>query len=117
MLQSQLFTKTLKSVPADEPSANAQLLMRGGFVYKNSAGIYSYLPLGWRVIEKINQIIREEMTAIGGIELFMPALVEKKYLDVTGRWDMEIGYKIATNNQELKTNNFVLGWTHEEVIA
>jgi len=117
MLQSQLLIKTLKSAPADEPSANAQLLVRGGFIYKNSAGIYTYLPLGWRVLQKISDIVREEMNAIGGVELFMPALVEKKYLEATDRWKVEIGYKIATNNQKLKTDNFVLGWTHEEVIT
>lgn len=117
MLQSQLFTKTLKLAPADEPSANAQLLTRGGFVYKNSAGIYTFLPLGWRVIEKICNIIRDEMRAIGGVELFMPALVDKKYLEATGRWGIGIGYKVSTSNSQLVTPNFVLGWTHEEVIT
>ena len=72
MRQSQLFTTTLKEAPKDEVSINAQLLERGGFVYKNSAGIYTQLPLGWRVIQKIARIIREEMNAIGGQELFMP---------------------------------------------
>ena len=80
MRQSELFTKTLKEAPKDEVSVNAKLLTRGGFVYKNSAGVYTYLPLGWRVIGKISDIIREEMNAIGGEEMFMPAMVEKKYI-------------------------------------
>ncbi|MBI4034092.1 MAG: hypothetical protein HY378_00905 [Candidatus Brennerbacteria bacterium] len=115
MRQSELFTKTLKEAPKDEVSANAKLLTRGGFVYKNSAGIYTFLPLGWRVIQKISDIIREEMNAIGGEELFMPAMVEKKYLDATGRWDVEIGFE-ARGKKE-KISNFVLGWSHEEVLA
>ncbi|MDO8743469.1 MAG: hypothetical protein Q7J30_02895, partial [Candidatus Azambacteria bacterium] len=73
MRQSQLFGQTLRENPKDEASVNAQLLERGGFVYKNSAGVYSYLPLGWRVLQKIAGIIREEMNAIGGQEMFMPA--------------------------------------------
>lgn len=115
MRQSQLLGKTLREAPADEVSANAILLERGGFIYKNSAGIYSYLPLGWQVLSKIANIIREEMNSIGGQEMFMPALVEKKYLDATGRWDVEIGFE-ARGKKE-KSANFVLGWTHEEVLT
>jgi len=74
MKLSELFTRTEKSVSQEDISINAQLLERGGFVYKNSSGVYTYLPLGWRVISKINQIIREEMNAIGGQEMLMPAL-------------------------------------------
>lgn len=115
MRQSQLFTKTLKSVPADERSANAQLLARGGFVYKNSAGVYSYLPLGWRVIESINSIIREEMNAIGGVEVFLPALVERKYLEATNRFHLPVGFDVRGKGD--KEAVFSLGWTHEEVIC
>lgn len=115
MRQSELFTKTLKEAPKDEVSVNAKLLTRGGFVYKNSAGVYTYLPLGWRVIQKIAEIIREEMNAIGGKELFMPAMVEKKYWDTSGRWDVEIGFE-AKGKKE-KDSNFVLGWSHEEVLT
>jgi prolyl-tRNA synthetase len=126
MRLSQLFTKTLRESPADELAINAQLLVRGGFVFKNSAGIYSFLPLGWKVIEKITRIVREEMNAIGGQELFMPALVEKKYMEPTARWDLEVGYK-AIPQTDLKSlaqdsrfkiqDSFVLGWTHEEVLT
>lgn len=115
MKQSQLFGQTLRENPKDETSVNARLLERGGFVYKNSAGVYSYLPLGFRVLEKIASIIREEMNAIGGQEMFMPALVEKKYLDATGRWDVPIGFEAKGKNE--KTANFVMGWTHEEVLT
>jgi len=102
-------------VPADEPSKNAQFLIRGGFVYKNSAGIYSFLPLGWRVAQKITGIIREEMNAIGGQEMFMPALVEKKYMEPTGRWNLDVGFFAKGLND--KEANFNLGWTHEEVLT
>jgi len=115
MRQSQLFGQTLRENPKDETSVNARLLERGGFVYKNSAGVYSYLPLGWRVLEKIADIIREEMNAINGQEMFMPALVEKKYLDATGRWDVPIGFEAMGKNE--KTAGFVMGWTHEEVLT
>ena len=115
MRQSKLFGQTLRENPKDETSVNARLLERGGFVYKNSAGVYSYLPLGWRVLGKIAGIIRKEMNAIGGQEMFMPALVEKKYLDATGRWDVPVGFEVKGKNE--KTADFVLGWTHEEVLT
>ncbi len=115
MRQSQLFAKTERSDPKDEAAVNAKLLERGGFIYKNSAGVYSYLPLGWRVMQKIAAIIREEMNAIGGQEMQMPALVEKKYLDATGRWDVEIGFEVLGKGE--KKSNFGLGWTHEEVLT
>ena len=66
MLQSKLFTKTRKEAPKDEVSKNAQLLIRGGYIHKEMAGVYSYLPLGRRVLERIEQIVREEMDKIGG---------------------------------------------------
>src|SRR3989338_8985152 len=115
MRLSKLFTKTLREAPSDEPSKNAQLLLRGGFVFKNSAGIYSFLPLGWRVLSKIMNIIREEMNAIDGQEMFMPALVEKKYMEPTGRWNLDVGY--FAKGMEEKEAGFVLGWSHEEVLT
>ena len=115
MRLSQLFTKTLRESPKDEKSINAKLLTRGGFVFKNSAGIYTFLPLGWRVVEKITAIIREEINAIGGQELFMPALVDKKYMEPTERWDLDVGYFAKSKNE--KEANFVLGWSHEEVLT
>ena len=119
MLQSKLFTKTRKEVPKDEVSKNAELLIRGGFIHKEMAGVYSYLPLGLRVLNKISNIIREEMNAIGGQELFMPALVEKKYMEPTGRWNLDVGYYVSDGQQGTsdKQDNFVLGWSHEEVLT
>jgi len=112
MRQSKLFTKVERNFPSDEVSANAKLLTRGGFVYKNSAGIYSYLPLGLRVIKRIQNIIREEINAIEGQELVMQTLVERKYLDATDRWNLDVGFE-AKGKKE-KESNFVLGWTHEK---
>ena len=86
MRQSQLFTKTLKEAPKDEVSANARLLERGGFVHKEMAGVYSYLPLGLKVIKKIEGIIREEMNAIGGIEMKTAILQNKEVWEKSGRW-------------------------------
>lgn len=115
MKLTQLFTRTLKDVSSEETAVNAQLLTRGGFVFKNSAGIYSMLPLGWRVVQKICQIIREEMNAIGGQEMFMPALVERKYMEPTGRWNLDVGFFAKGLNE--KEAGFVLGWSHEEVLT
>ncbi len=115
MKQSQLFTKVLRNSPRGEVAVNAQLLERGGFVFKNSGGVYSYLPLGWRVLQNIARIIREEMDAVGGQEMFMPALVEKKYLEATGRFDLPVGFDAIEKNG--KSPNFSLGWTHEEVLT
>lgn len=115
MRQSKLFTGTEKSSPKDEVALNAKLLTRAGFIRKISAGVYAYLPLGWRVIEKINKIVREEMNKIGGQELFMPALVEKKYMEATKRWDIDVGFRVRGLGDE--DDNFTLGWTHEEVLT
>jgi len=112
---SQLFTKTSKSKLHDEPSTNAQLLTRGGFIYKNSAGVYTFLPLGWRVIGKINKIIREEMNAIGGIEIFMPALIDRKYLEATDRFNLDVGFDVLGKKD--KKAPYALGWTHEEALT
>ena len=87
MKQSQLFTKTKKESPADEVSKNAELLIKAGFINKEMAGVYSYLPLGLRVLKKIEGIIREEMDALGGQELWMPALQDKSLWEKTDRWD------------------------------
>lgn len=115
MKQSQLFGKTLKEAPKDELSANAKLLERGGFIYKNSAGIYTFLPLGFRVMNKIKTIIQEEMNAVGGQEMFMQALVEKKYMEPTDRWNLDVGFFAKGLND--KDANFVLGWSHEEILT
>lgn len=87
MRQSQLFTKTRREAPSDETAKNAQLLIRAGFVHKEMAGVYSYLPLGLRTLNNIVQIIREEMNAIGGQEMVMTALQDKELWSKTDRWD------------------------------
>lgn len=116
MRQSQLFTKTRKEVPADEVSKNAQLLIQGGFIYKEMAGVYSWLPLGFKVLNKLKKIISEEMEALGSQELIMSTLQSKEIWEKTDRWDTEkvdIWFKT-----ELKNGNEIgLGWSHEEPIT
>jgi prolyl-tRNA synthetase len=114
MRQSQLFTKTKKEAPKDEVSANAQLLIRAGFVDKLAAGVYSFLPVGLRVMKKIENIIREEINAIGGQEIFMPSLQPKSHWEATGRWGtMDDLYKV----KDTSGKEFALGPTHEEIIV
>ena len=86
-LQSKLFTKTTRETSSEEPSLNARFLVRAGYISRSAAGIYSLLPLGLRVISNIENIIREELTALGCEEVLMPALVAKEYLETSGRWD------------------------------
>ncbi|MDO8264944.1 MAG: aminoacyl--tRNA ligase-related protein [Candidatus Parcubacteria bacterium] len=115
MLQSQLFYKTLKEDPKDEQSINAKLLLRAAFVHKEMAGVFSYLPLGLRVLRKIENIIREEMDNIGGQEIFMSVLQPKAIWEETGRWSKmgEIMYRC----QEESGKEVGLGSTHEEMIT
>ncbi|PIR40312.1 MAG: prolyl-tRNA synthetase [Candidatus Zambryskibacteria bacterium CG10_big_fil_rev_8_21_14_0_10_34_34] len=87
MRQSQLFTKTRREAPADETAKNAQLLIRGGYIHKEIAGVYSYLPLGLKVIKNIENIIREEMNNIGGIEMKTTVLQNKEIWEKSGRWN------------------------------
>lgn len=116
MLQSKLFTKTRKEAPKDEVSKNAQLLIRAGYVHKEMAGVYAYLPLGLRVVENIKKIVREEMDKIGGQEIIMTALQRKDLWEKTKRWDdsvVDVWFK-----SELKAGGEVgFGWSHEEPIA
>jgi prolyl-tRNA synthetase len=87
MRQSHLFTKTRKDAPKDEVAKNAQLLIRAGFIHKEMAGVYSYLPLGLRVLKNIERIVREEMNKVGGQEMFMTTLQDAEIWKTTGRWD------------------------------
>lgn len=114
MLQSQLFPKTLKNAPKDATSASHKYLAQGGYIDMLSAGVYTYLPLGWRVIEKISNIVKEEMNAVGGQELLMPALQPKGIWEETGRWETlkDVMYQFKdSSNKDLG-----LAATHEEVI-
>jgi len=116
MRQSKLFTKTRKEAPADETSKNAELLIRAGYIAKEMAGVYSYLPLGLRVVEKIKQIVREEMNEIAGQELIMTALQRKELWESTGRWSDEVVDVWFKSN--LKSGGEVgFGWSHEEPIG
>lgn len=115
MRLSKLFTKTSKTAPADEPSKNAQLLIRAGYIYKVMAGVYAYTPLGLRVVENIKTIVREEMNAINGQELIMSNLQPKSTWETTGRWDddvVDVWFKT-----KLKDDTEIgLAWSHEEAI-
>ncbi|MEX1120192.1 MAG: prolyl-tRNA synthetase, partial [Candidatus Paceibacterota bacterium] len=111
MRQSRLFTKTRKEAPKDEVSKNAQLLIRAGYIHKEMAGVYSFLPLGLRVIENINTIIREEMNAIGGQEVFMSSLQDPELWKTTDRWSdetVDVWFK-----SKLKAGGDIgFAWTH-----
>ncbi len=116
MRQSQLFTKTRREAPADEVSKNAILLTRAGFINKEMAGVYSYLPLGWRVIQKIKKIVAEEMEALGSTELLMSSLQSKELWEKTDRWSdekVDVWFKsVFKNGAEVG-----FGWSHEEPIT
>ncbi len=116
MKQSHLFTKTRREAPKGEQAKNAELLIRAGFVHKEMAGVYAYLPLGLRVVEKIKAIIRDEMNSIGGQEIVMTALQRKELWEVTDRWDdknVDVWFK-----SELHAGGEVgFGWSHEEPIT
>ncbi|HUA13604.1 MAG TPA: aminoacyl--tRNA ligase-related protein [Candidatus Sulfotelmatobacter sp.] len=116
MRRSQLFTKTSKTFPADETSKNAQLLIKAGFIHKEMAGVYAYLPLGLMVIENIKRIIREEMNSLGGQELIMTNLQSRELWEKTDRWDdkkVDIWFKTKLKND----SEVGLAWSHEEPIT
>ncbi|TSC93930.1 MAG: prolyl-tRNA synthetase [Candidatus Berkelbacteria bacterium Athens1014_28] len=116
MRQSKLFTKTRKEAPKDEVSLNAQLLIRAGFINKEMAGVYSILPLGLRVINKIANIVREEMNATGGVELQSTALQKQEVWEKTNRWSdavVDNWFKTKLKNG----SELALAFTHEEPMA
>lgn len=116
MRQSKLFTKTQKDAPSDELALNAQLLIRAGFVHKEMAGVYQLLPLGFRVVEKIKQIVREEIDSINGQEMLATSMQSKETWNRTGRWGddvVDVWFK-----SELKAGGEIgFGWSHEEPLA
>jgi len=116
MRQSELFSKTQRSLPKDEESTNAKLLLRSGFVHKETAGVYSFLPLGLRVLNNIIAIIRQEMNAIGGQEVFLSSLQGSEVWRKSGRWDekvVDVWFKTKLKNGgELGLAN-----THEEALT
>lgn len=116
MLQSKLFTKTRKEAPKDEVSKNARLLIQAGFVHKEMAGVYAYLPLGLRVIENIKKIVKEEMEAISAQEILMTALQRKELWEKTDRWDDE-KVDVWFKSKFHAGGEVGFGWSHEEPIA
>lgn len=114
MKQSYLLTKTLHTISAQEPSINAQLLERAGFISKLFSGVYTFLPLGLKVLNKIENIVRQEMNNIAGQEILMPSLQPKQIWEVTGRWDtVDILFKLKGAGDR----DLCLGPTHEEVVT
>ena len=116
MRQSKLFTKASRELPKDEVSLNAQLLIRAGFINKEIAGVYAYLPFGLRVLNKIIKIIKEEMEAIGGVELSLTALQNAETWKKTGRWDdkvMDVWFKTKIGGEQ----EAGLAPTHEEPLT
>lgn len=114
MKQSLLFTKTSKDAPKDETSLNAKTLIRAGYIDKVGAGIYTFLPLGMRVMEKILKIIREEINSTGGQEILMPALIPKEAWENTGRWEnFDALFKLIGSD----SREYALGATHEEAVT
>lgn len=113
MKYSKLFAKTLREAPKDETSTNAKFLIRAGFIDKLMAGSYTLLPLGFRVKEKIEQIVREEMDKTGANEMLMPLLHPKEIWNETGRWETakEVMYQFKKENKE-----YALSFTHEEIV-
>ncbi len=113
MRQSKIFTQVQKSFPGDEEAQGIKFLVRAGFVNKEAAGIYSFLPLGLRVLKNIEKVIREEMNRVGGQEILMPILHPRENWEITGRWnDFDALYKVKSREGK----EMALGPTHEEII-
>lgn len=115
MKQSLLFSPTLRDVPKDAEALSHKILLKGGYIKQIAAGVYSYLPLGYRVIKKIENIVREELDRIGCSELLMPSLNPKDLWVESGRWD-QYGKELM-RLQDRHERDFCLGPTHEEVIT
>src|SRR3990167_7088665 len=114
MLQSKLFIKTLNQPPKDADTINHKLLVQAGFVRQLMAGVYIYLPLGLRVLRKLENIIREEMDAIGGQEILMPSLHPSRIWKQTNGWDnVDVLFKLQSRTGK----DYALGQSHEEVVT
>jgi len=113
MKQSHYFSKTLKHISKDEISQNAKLLVKGGYIDKLFSGVYTYLPLGWRVLKKIEKVIRHQMDAVGGQEILMPALHPIKNYEITKRDNIDVLFHL----EPVDGKKLVLGQSHEEIIV
>jgi len=107
---TQLFAPTLRDAPKDAEMLSHKLLLRGGFIRPLASGVYSYLPLGLRVLNKISKILRDEMDRIGGVEFLMPSLFPRELLEESGRDKVDVLFTV-------KPHDYFLGFTHEEVIT
>ncbi|MBN2307036.1 hypothetical protein JXD20_03555 [Candidatus Peregrinibacteria bacterium] len=114
MKYSRLFSKTSKTVPHDADSANARLLAQAGFIHQEIAGVYTFLPLGLKVLRNIEQIIREAMEAVGGQEILMPAMTPKSVWKQTDRWDH---FDALFRFEGMGDKEYALGATHEEIVT
>src|SRR5579883_2760997 len=115
MLFSRALIPTMKEAPADAANVSHVLLARGGYVRRVGAGIYDFLPLGFRVLKKVERIVREEMERAGALEIVMPALLPGEYFKETGRWDVygDVLFRI----KDRKGGDYHLGPTHEEIVT
>ncbi|MBC7345530.1 MAG: proline--tRNA ligase, partial [Clostridia bacterium] len=115
MRVSQVFVPTLRESPAEAEIVSHKLMLRAGMIRKAASGVYTYLPLGYRVIKKIEHIIREEMDRAGGQELLLPIIQPAELWQETGRWDVygEEMFRLRDRHQR----QFCLGPTHEEIIT
>src|SRR3989344_6762115 len=116
MRQSTLFTKTRREAPKDEVSKNAILLTRAGFIHKEMAGVYSYLSLGWKVIQNLKKVVGEEMAKLDSSEILMSTLQNKDTWEKTNRWSdeaVDVWFKSKFKNE----TEVGFGWSHEEPIA
>ena len=114
MRYSQLFAKPSKTAPADAESVNAKYLVQAGFVHQEMAGVYSWLPLGLRVLRKVENIVRDEMNALGAQEILMSALQPKENWLTTNRWDaVDVLFKVPSQTKK----EYALGPTHEEIVT
>lgn len=114
MRQTQLFTKTRREAPADETAKNAQLLIRAGYVHKEMAGVYSYLPLGIRVLSNIETIVRQEINTLGGQEVRMATLHPSEPWKQTGAWDsVDVLFKILSRTEK----EYTIGQSEEEIVT
>jgi prolyl-tRNA synthetase len=115
MRLSQTLVPTLKEAPAEAEVPSHVFMMRGGYMRKVAAGIYSFLPLGWKVVQKVSRIIREEMNRAGASEVFLPAIIPAELWQESGRWE-QYGAQLL-RLKDRKGGDFVVGPTHEEVIC
>jgi prolyl-tRNA synthetase len=120
MLHSKLFLKTKKEVPSDEVAKNAILLHKANYIYKEMAGVYSYLPMGMRVLNKIENLVRKHMDKIGN-EIYMSSLAPKELWEATGRInEVDVLFKVSAANENSKnksSNEYILNSTHEELVT